>query len=669
MTLLNRLIRTRRAEAQSAVARLICRQFPEHISLLIEFLNMPFARVLCFHAARGDLTSDAIIKIIRWMLRRNDVRSSSPVLGLLISPRLLASLADIDLALTNDMAATFGFVEVELASPKYKQQLQEFLSHGIYFINNAMLAIPLEEVLCNIAAIQRNMLIASGILVAKSSTQLIDGHHSDESNLEKPMHQGCFFAAIRENEHNELANCPLTNAFKFQAFQDEASDHVRFLHLPERLMKSLLITEPLRLAAQLFVPASLQSRFLLEYAMVRLQPQVQQTESMLHLRARWAALELTHYQNIESLRSTKTSDGNLRFPEAMLTVVRPDAIAALPFHPRANVSKLPAVNAKVVSPCANACLQLLDLLNHTKLSEVSAELETQEPRWADFLVPLGMEIQIPQVCDTKHIGWKELFQSIGVPSPRRPECGRMLELALPPSASWHACCHLLELVAELQIPQYEQDLAIHLSLQGEHGRILSDLCFTQLFLNTSSIRFPRPSSRMRHVMSKGLLHRNMDIVQCSWASPADCRTELRTVIAGVFNSEYGLRIGPDALASIREIHLISSAAASPSSNFRDLATQFSETLRSIVSTFPQSIQDLLEADFYESTGDYRAVELLSSMKILKLRENARRLAPELRSMLRQQLTELRCCITDRIELTWNSMTNSSQRTPDHPSDS
>ena len=215
MTLLNRLIRTRRAEAQSAVARLICRQFPEHISLLIEFLNMPFARVLCFHAARGDLTSDAIIKIIRWMLRRNDVRSSSPVLGLLISPRLLASLADIDLALTNDMAATFGFVEVELASPKYKQQLQEFLSHGIYFINNAMLAIPLEEVLCNIAAIQRNMLIASGILVAKSSTQLIDGHHSDESNLEKPMHQGCFFAAIRENEHNELANCPQTNAFKF----------------------------------------------------------------------------------------------------------------------------------------------------------------------------------------------------------------------------------------------------------------------------------------------------------------------------------------------------------------------------------------------------------------------------------------------------------------------
>ncbi len=663
-TLLNSVIRSRRPEVQSAVARLICRQLPEHLGILLESLSMPAARVLCFHAARGELTSDTIAIIVRWMTRRHDVRFFSPVLGLALTPRWLAAFSNVDPVLANDLAVTFGFVEHGTTAWP-----QEFLSQGICFVNSAMLALPLEELQQDIAAIQRHLMICSGILIANSPSQLTNGLAIDEMDLQQPLHQACFFAAVRESERNELVNRPLTSAFQFQAFQDEACDQVRFLHLPTRLLKSLLVAEPQSLAAQLSVPSALVSRFLFEYAMVQLQPNPQRTESMLYLRARWAALQLTSYRDLETLHPIKTQNGNLRFPDAIPIVLRTGGGDSASTNFRSKPSPLAASNFKVVSPCAASCLRLMTLINHRKLPEVTAELEMLEPGWADLLIPLGMEVQLPHVCDIKHVGWKELFRSIGIPSPQRPECGRMLELALPPSATWHACCHFLELIAELQIPHSEQDLAIHLSLQGDHGQIISDLCFTQLFLNNSTSRLQRPTSRMRHVMSKGLVHRNVDVVQCRWASHATCRTELRVIIAGLFKSKQGLHIDPEAVDCIRQIHLISSAAASYSLPLREIAEEFLRTLRSIVSSFPQSLQDLLAADFYESTGDYRAVELLGSLKILQLREDARNMIPEQKTDFRQQLKELRNGIADRIEAMLYAMTMPPESMPNHRLDS
>lgn len=655
-TLLKSVICSRRPEVQSALARLICRQLPEHLAILVESLTMPVARVLCFHAARGELNNDLIAIIVRWMTRRHEARFFSPVLGLALTPRWLTAFSNIDPVLANDLAVTFGFVEHGTTAWP-----QEFLSQGICFVNSAMLTLPLDELQQDVAAIQRHLLRSSGILIANSPSQLTNGLAIDEMDLQDPLHQGCFLAAVRECERNELANRPLTSAFKFQAFQDEASDQVRFMHLPARLLKSLLIDEPQVLAAHLCVPPTWLSRFLFEHAMIQLQPNNQKTESMLYLRARWAALRLNSYQNLETLRPCKTQNGNWRFSEAISIVLKTDEGEASLVGLRTKLSGLSAASTKVVSPCAAACLRLLKLLKHTKFDEFSAELEMRERSWASAMVPLGMEIQIPHVCDTKHIGWKELFRSIGIPSPRRPECGRMLELSLPPSATWHACCHLLELIAEQQIVQEEQDLAIHLSLQGDHGQIVSDLCFTQIFLNTSAFRFQRPASRMRHVMSKGLIHRNVDVVQCGWAATATCRTELRVIIAGVFKSEHGYHIDPEALACIRQIHLISSAAASSSSDLRKIAADYSVTLRKIVSSFPPSLQNLLDANFYESTGDYRAVELLSSLKILQLREEARDLAQEQKAALRQQLLTLRQDNADRIE----AMLNTTTVPPDH----
>ncbi len=650
-TLLNSAIRSRRPEVQSAVARLICRQLPEHLGILIESLSMPIARVLCFHAARGEFKSDIVATVVRWMIMRCDVRSASPVLGLLLTPEWLATCAVAEPALAKDLAEAFGFIDVTVT-----EWPEDLLSKGVCFVNSAMQTLSDDDVQHDIAAIQRHLLIAAGALDARSPALLTNGRAIDDLNLQEPVHQGFFFAAIRESERTELKDRPLTNAFRFQTFQDEASDQVRFMHLPARLLKSLLIDEPQALAAHLCVPPTRLSRFLFEHAMIQLQPNEQRIESMLYLSARWAALRLNSYQNLETLRPCKTQNGNWRFSEAIPIVLNADEGEASLVSLRTKLSCLSAASTKVVSPCAAACLRLLKSFDHNKFDDISAELEMREQSWASALVPLGMEIQIPQVCDTKHIGWKELFRSIGIPSPRRPECGRMLELSLPPSATWHACCHLLELIAEQQVVQEEQDLAIHLSLQGDHGQIVSDLCFTQIFLNTSAFRLQRPASRMRHVMSKGLIHRNVDVVQCEWAATATCRTELRVIIAGVFKSEHGYRIDPEALACIRQIHLISSAAASSSSDLRKIAADYSGTLRNIVSSFPPSLQNLLDANFYESTGDYRAVELLSSLKILQLREEARDLAPGQKVALRQQLLELRQDNADRIEAMLNTKT-------------
>ncbi len=156
-------------------------------------------------------------------------------------------------------------------------------------------------------------------------------------------------------------------------------------------------------------------------------------------------------------------------------------------------------------------------------------------------------------------------------------------------------------------------------------------------------------------MSKGFVHLNLDVIQCRWAYPATCRTELRVIIARVLQSENRLHLDGEALDCVRQIQLIASASTCSASDCRQLAQEFVESLRVIVREFTPCLHDLMEANFYESTGDYRAVELLDSLTILKLRDEVRQLSPDQKAAFRQAVSETRASFAAQIEIKLRQM--------------
>jgi len=644
VALLKTALRCRATPTQAAVARLICRKMPSHLSLLLESLNMPIARILCFHAARGELSDAAVVCLVRFMAASCGENSLPPVLGLAISPRWLAAFNDDDPVLGGRLAKAFGGIE-----PKLPSFPREHLNEGICFINGQLANSPIAGIRDDLQAISRHLLSLGGTLSPQFPTVLHDGRSIDSMDLHNPMDQGLLFAAVREYERDDLAARPLPSPFCFNGLRDETSDAVQFLHLPVNLMRERLIGDPLNLAHSLSVPPSLQSRFVFEYSLTQLQPgENQRIESVLFLNARWAAMRDADCWVPDKFQPVMTQNLNLRLPEAVLTVL-PDRNIPVAGSQEHSL-RLPATPSEdVISPCASACLRLMAILKHPELQDARKELQENERFWSDRLLPLGIEIQIPHVCDTKHVGWKELFRSTGIPSPRRPECGRMLELALPPSVSWHAPSRILQLVSELGVPAGAQDLAIHVSLQGDLEQIAGYLAFTQLFMNTSSVRSPRPIAALRHVMSKGFVHLNRDVIQCRWSETATCRTELRVVIARVMRRDDRLRIDAEALECVSQFQLIASASRSSAWECRALALSFVESLRAVVQDSPPCLLQLMEANFCESTGDHRAVDFLNSLQILRLREETRTMSDDQKAAFRQSVRQLRADYAARIE--------------------
>ena len=642
--LLRDALQTGKTTTQVAVARLICRQFPSQLPLLLESLSRPVARILCFHAARGDFTFDMVDALIRRMTSSMHQNLIPTFLGLAITPQWLAELSICNSLQAVELAEACGAVE-----PGMGEFPCEHLASGVCFVNRHLAVVPIEAIRHDMQSICHHLLALGGTLSSDRPAELQDGRSVDAMNLKHSLDQALYFAAVREYERQDLAARALRSPFCFNGLRDEASDAGLFLHLPARLLRERLIHDPVKTAESLSVPPELHTRFAFEFATMNLRPNDdQRTESSLYMHARWAAMRSATRWAVDEFQPVVTQNGNMRFPEAIVSVLRDhDLLSAVSGGQTIRLPSTPSED--VISTTAAACLRLMAILKHPELADVRTELQEGEKRLAPSLLPVGVEIQIPHVNDSNHVGWKELFRSVGISSPRRPECGRMLELALPPAVSWHAPCQFLRLVAELGIPSGAQDLAVHVSLQGDLGRIAGYLAFTQLFMNTSSFHSPRLKSGLRHVMSKGLVHLNRDVIQCRWTNPADCRTELRVVVARVIKVGGFLEIDHDALECIRQIQLIASASVSSAFECRTLAQQFVESLGSVVESYPPCLKDLMDANFYESTGDYRAVELLDSLRVLQLREAARMLTANQKAAFQKSSAELRSKLSDQIE--------------------
>ena len=587
----------------------IVRQQPSLIPKLVEVFRRTadtvLARTLCLHAPRQSV--NALADLYLRSVSKN--RLTVPLAGIAVTPHLLASLWRQKEPDARKLAVDFGYIEADAGCPL------DGLEAGLWFVN-AAIASDLDEASRRVNELCWYLLAR---LSRSQDAKLPDFDHT--RSLDKAL----LIAAVRRLDHDNLDAArnasPLERA-------DPLFDVLQFAHSPQRLNAKGLLDEPLAEATSMGLTSELTSQYLLDNAACQIERDADmRTESTLFLKARY---ELAAREG-RVPGDVRTDGGSRRLPDAV-RLVRSE-----------NEDSPPAIEE--LSPGARAVRRLIWDFEGTDSGQ---ELLEHEAKVRDRLLPIGVEVQIPNVPAITHVAWKEAFRSAGIPSPRRPECGTMLEAAIPPAASSRATIQFLHALGRYRIVGEEQDLGIHVSIQGDLGPAARCLAYVQLFLNDPVDRSPKPSHGQRLVMSKGLLCLNDDTTRCWWNTRSNQRTELRTFIAAVRLDGAEVTVDENALRAIKETHLLASALGSSEPTMRNHFDVFAESVAAITRTMPPAFQNLLNANFYESTGDYRDGQLHESLPIFRLRQAARDQAKDSTHM-RSFCDKLRLCRTKFAE--------------------
>lgn len=272
------------------------------------------------------------------------------------------------------------------------------------------------------------------------------------------------------------------------------------------------------------------------------------------------------------------------------------------------------------SPCAQSICSLAELAG-LDVRKLRQWLQTCEARWSSLGTPIGMELQIPGLDVQKRGPWKDLLVYLGIPSPDRPEFGGMLEASFRPARSWHAPLFAPALLHRLGVlaARESQEIALHISLQGDLNSQSRHLAFPQLFINRPMRHHPRPAAAMTRVMSKGLVHRNADLEQLD---PSDrqqpavrtelCVFRLESDQAGEWSS-LRCRYFDDLVAT----HLLGSAMLSHCNVCREVSLAYGKAVAAAAASLGPEFERLLHSNFYESTGDPQDEVLMNQLGIFR----------------------------------------------------
>lgn len=595
------LLRSPESEIATAAAILLLRRFPETVPALVSHLESDctpeLARRLCLEG-----NEDTIWSLIRFFGVGSTSTESIPLsLGLALTPNWIAQHGAESSDVVTRLAVTCGYIDA-----RQDRFPVEHFEAGLWFVNQTMSELPAGVVRDRVNELMWAILRETPLQLVRASDTSTNRTYRFDPTCS--LDRGLFLAAVRELDCSNLeqrrAECPIR-------MNDPLAGAAVCLHAASDYVARLFIDEPLASATHFDVPTELLGRFLLSHAALLLEPDDDtRVEAELLFTARWKLMQVAFDWSPDNYIWSYTDSGTPRFPAAS-RIVRPA------------IETLPVASDEFISPCARAVHRMLSCFSHKSDSKELSELSTLEPRLAPYLTPLGVEIQLPKIADEFHIGWKETFRSFGIPSPRRPECRRMLEAALPPAASYHAPVEFLRSLPEIGVINESQDIGIHVSLQGDLRENARYLAFPQLFLNQPVDSKPRSRSGLRLVMSKGLVAINKDVMQCRWVSDANCRTEFRVFIAGVQKVGEVLSVNESILSAIRSTHLLGSAFLSPIQELNEIASEYSVSLETFVLQLPDPFQQLLHANFYEATGDPTAVSLLNHLPIVRVRESVR----------------------------------------------
>lgn len=581
------------AAVRLAAARCIAFRYAEHASALLPLCRDPRTAAEGLTLACYSQNPGLIQPLLDVLA---DKRRLPPAFGFLLSPTWLAQQAIRAPETVTRLALEFGYIDGELTPDAVP-----LLRAGFMFVPRAVPAAgDVELWQARISAFNWRLL-PQELGLQKTATLDID------SDLDRDL----FVAAVRAADMLNLQLEKERNPFTYRA--RESTWTAKFFFAAASYCRRKLLDEARREADKLALPVAHVGEYVLDRARCLLEADEEhQVENEMLLQARWRSVARGHPCAGLPCQVPLT---DAEYPGAKFAVLDAARLASGPAVTTES-SRSPIISS-VLSPGATAVVNLAHYLGMA--AEVASLAESERIHGA-FLVPAGIELQIPMVGAGTTFAWKQALRHFGIPSPRRPEYKTTVEAAFRPARSYHGLMLAPMLIAKLGIPATEQDAALHLSIQGDLGPDVRYLALPLLLLKRS--RRGRTSDARLHesmarLMSKGFVNRNNDVEQVPGAPPAVCRTELR-MFGCIFERQSGQMVANPAYGPlIAAAHLLASTALCERPEAEAIWADYKAAVTQAVTALPPEFNAMLEADWYQATGDPRDGRLVALLPIMQ----------------------------------------------------
>jgi hypothetical protein len=604
-----RLLISSNATLRREIVGLIVRRWPEEAWALLSQTDYPLddesLRTLC-------LVGDTGLILPLFDVYAFPQRTPPPTIGFLVTPEWLAEIHSDHPAVAEWLIRNCGYYEGPVTA-----EVLELLSLGFSFVTGAMIPIgPADRWRERVRNLSWRLLPDSDDATYRDNTSL---------DLHDALDTALFLNAVRETDRTQFAANRTILPSRRQRPQRDPSP-VCF-HANARYVRRLFLNDARAMAVELSVPDEQMNEFVIHHARVILESDVEQRiVADRRLRAIWLT-RLAFGHREQGSRPTAMNDRRSSTSSARSELAT--KVADPNDEPRRLVigDYHASPFDEPLSPGAQSICRLAELagLDAIRLAHWLSDCES---RWSRHVVPIGIELQIPQIDPNLFGSWKDALPYLGIPSPNRPEFGGTLEAAFRPMASFHAILlappmlHRLGVISNAQA----QDIAMHISLQGDLRSDARYLAFPQLFIHPSQRLRNRPDSAMTRVMSKGLVHRNQDIERLSRETEGpNVRTELRMFRVFSDDSQSGTVIAPTYMEDIAATHLLGSAMLSACEQCRSLTAAYGLDIETETASLSPEFATLLHSDLYESTGDPHDEVLLRALPVFRAWSNVRQI--------------------------------------------
>jgi len=591
-------LRHENAEVRKAAARVISYKYPNHAEEALPLLNKPeaheIAQVLCYSGNTG-----LIFPLLDFYCFPEKAYAPSWI-GFLLNPVWLAENYAKKPDVVSELIFRFGYSNSD-ACP----EMLDLLGRGFMFVSQEMASSPKpNEWMGRMNKILRQLLPNS-----------FEMQNPVSVNLEDAVDISLFAAAVRESDVRNLDVKKEQNPFDYRTKELLTSAVVS--HAPYRYFKRHIIDEGLNLGEELSVSKKNMGSFLVDYARIMLQMNFEEAfaEENILLRSKWLALSRISEESAKSYsfypKSWPVSDSDKdNFPLARFAVIKE--------------FELPKQDERLSVGAKSA----LNLAHYLGISGLEDKLAETEALYSRFLLPVGCEIQVTKSELNTSFAWKQALRYFGINSPRRPEYKEIVEAAFRPAGAFHS--HILGIALLHKMGLFSagrdgQDMAYHISIQGELGDDVRYIAFPHRIISKSRTRIDEKDlrlNRMARLMSKGYVYMNKDAEPChdSEEKPK-CRTELRVYSCCTDSIEGKIKLRPSFIDNIASTQILSSALKSELPEIQDVWKAYKEEIEGYAESLPHEFSELLHSNWYESTGDPRDGRLVGLLPIIQKREN------------------------------------------------
>lgn|GEM_PF-5427210 len=586
------LIESPRPGIRTAAAKVLALRQPDSIGKLLDRyddLDTGVLRQFC-------LADDPSLVVPLMIAFQFPGRSPPPTIGFLVTPEWLAEHHADEPQFVEWLIRQCGYCDDDVTPA-----VLNLLSSGFSYVTTHMTSEP------RMTKIAHRWQRRSRAFVWRLLPDELDLERDDAKPFDPndPLEVDLFITAVRDSDRlsfrEQLQRPP------FDRHQTSGESAPVCFHATSQYIRRLILERPLAWAVEEGIPESDRGDFLLEHARVILETNEETRRAAdLALRGRWQSRTISVVgSNWSRERST---DRDTRLQSIVLG---------------ADHKALPPINERL-SPGANSVVAIAMMcgLGHPRLSDWLVDCEQ---RWSQRLVPIGMEVQVPQVDPSRYAGWKAALPWLGIPSPARPEFGGTVEAAFQPARSFHALAIGPLLLQRMGLCTEPQDMALHISVQTELDDVARTIAFPQLFIHPSSRHRNRPGRLMSRVMSKGFVCAHDDAQIIAPEHTSSTRTELRMFriyadIAADASSGHSIQrpqLSRSYISDLIGTQVLASAAIGNCAQCRALFADYVSAVDNETAGLPVEFQQLLAANYFESTGEPRDETLLNLLPIFR----------------------------------------------------